>query len=256
MRETYGQQQEDKRVLQAAMHGQRQGMHDLHNKHRQEFFQLDNKDQRRDKQLTDEQVSQQALNNIMIVANEVGRLVQWKSITLDTFLNNNFPDLTNHLKMMITTAHANAQIVENTQASPAIKKAASNLINSLEALTSLLLKSVKTINEQGESVVSLYNTVAGQAAQQQKREADLLKRALDNKKAEKNVFDRARVLIKAMGCPNAPIEETTSAPANAPPVPEATTASPPEEAKAPDEGKKEAAAGTEEKGSAALSEDI
>ena len=115
--ETFASQMEVKRQLANTIQDQKESMNNLHASHRKEFFGLqDAKQQQRDTQLADEQVSQQALNNIMVVANEVDRLVQWKSVSLDTIINSNFPNLTDHLKMMISTAHANANILFNTQA--------------------------------------------------------------------------------------------------------------------------------------------
>ena len=72
--------------------------------------------QEHEPQLTDDQMSQQALNNIMVAAKEVCRLVELKSASFDTFVDDNFPDFSSHLKMMIATAHANARIVKNTAA--------------------------------------------------------------------------------------------------------------------------------------------
>ena len=115
LRQTFRSQIRTKRQLEEAMKGQKKMMHELHASNRKAFFDLQAAQEKQDTQLADEQVAQQALNNIMVVVNEVGRLVQWKSVSLDTFLNNNFPDLTNHLKMMITTAYANAHILGNTQ---------------------------------------------------------------------------------------------------------------------------------------------
>ena len=78
----------------------------------------------------------------------------------------------------------------------------SKLVNSTEALAQVLLNSTKTINQQGEEVVKLFDTIAGQAVEQQAREADLLKRALAAKRAEQDIFNRARVLVKTMRCRN------------------------------------------------------
>lgn len=222
--ETFASQMEVKRQLANTIQDQKESMNNLHASHRKAFFGLqDAKQQQRDTQLADEQVSQQALNNIMVVANEVDRLVQWKSVSLDTIINSNFPNLTDHLKMMISTAHANANILFNTQASSAIKDLVSRLIKELQALTRSLLITVATINEQVEAVVGLYNTVASQAGEQRQREASLLKRALENKVAEQNVFNRARALIQAMRCPNATIDDGEDQVGPVPPKADETT---------------------------------
>ena len=116
LRQTYREQIRSKLKLEASVRAQRRLMNHLHESNRKAFFDLQDAETKHDAQLADEEVAQQALNNIMVAINEVGRLVQWKSVSLDTFLNNNFPDLTNHLKMMITTTYANAHILENTNA--------------------------------------------------------------------------------------------------------------------------------------------
>ena len=114
LRQVYREQIRSKLQLEAAVRAQKRMMSDLHTSNRKAFYDLQDAEQKHDEQLADEEVAQQALNNIMVVINEIGRLVQWKSVSLDTFLNNNFPDLTNHLKMMIATAYANAHILGNT----------------------------------------------------------------------------------------------------------------------------------------------
>ena len=74
------------------------------------------------------------------------------------------------------------------------------LVHSLEAITKVLIDSVKAVHHQAEAVVQLYTTVTSEATEQKLREANLLKRALETKATEQAVFKRARVVINAMQC--------------------------------------------------------
>ena len=107
--------------------------------------------------------------------------------------------------------HRTYQLVTCIHRSDEIKELVSKLVNSTESLTRVLVTSVRSINQEGEKVVKLFDLISAQAVEQQEREADLLKRALAAKEAEKDIFNRARALIATMRCPNA-TDATTTAP--------------------------------------------